>query len=449
MANAIERPRGTRDFRPDEMAKRRWLLDVFRRTAESFGYREVQTPTFEHVELFTTKSGDGVLRQIYDFEDKGGRRLTLRPELTAPVIRFFVNELSHEPRPLKLYYHGPCFRYEEPQKGRYREFWQFGTELLGAAGPEADAESIALADGCLRATGLPGYVLHVGHIGALRALVAAASADPGVRSEIFRRIDKDDETLAGHLAERGVDARLAAAISTISGHERRLVLGDEEGAPRAVEEYFEEARAAVRGLGPALVATVEASVARLEEMLGYLGTFGVREVRMDLGVARGLDYYTGVVFEFEVPDLGAEKQVGGGGAYTLAELFGGESTPTVGFGLGFDRILLALEMERKIPKTASYRTDAYVIPIGEAARPRAFELAASLRASGLHVEVDLMRRSPSKNLDRANALGARRAILLGAKELEAGVATVKDMKSGEQRAVPLAELAAVVGDAPI
>lgn len=442
MTGKVERPRGTRDFRPEEMAKRRWLETAFRETLESFGYREVMTPIFEHLELFTTKSGPGVLKQIYNFKDKGDRDLTLRPELTAPVMRFFVNELSHEPRPIKLYYFGQCYRYEEPQEGRYREFFQFGLELIGAGGPEADAEAIAAAHACLERAGLRKFILHVGHIGVLRALVHAASEDDGVRGEIFRRIDKDDEGLEDFLAEKRVPERLASAVSFVASHERRLVLGDEEGAPRAVEEYFDEALRAIRGaVAPEKEQEIEASIARLRDTLGYLAALGVRDLRMDLGVARGLDYYTGMVFEFEAPDLGAQKQIGGGGAYTLAELFGGEPTPTVGFGLGFDRILVALEKDSLVPKTAQRALDAFVAPIGEAARPRAFEIAHALRRAGLTVEVDLMRRSPSKNLDRASNIGARYAVLLGAKELEAGTATVKALATGEQRAVKLADLA--------
>ncbi|MHB8603990.1 MAG: histidine--tRNA ligase [Thermoplasmatota archaeon] len=440
----VERPRGTRDFKPEEMGKRRALEERFRASFASYGYREVATPTFEHTDLFEMKSGEGVKQQIYHFKDKGDRDLALRPELTAPVLRFYVNELSREPKPLKLFYFGPCFRYEEPQKGRYREFWQFGLELIGPSGPEADAEAIGVAHAALSATGLKNFHLHVGHIGVLRALVAATGLAGKDAGEIFRRIDKDDRGLEDFLAERKVDARLAGAIAAVATHKRRLVLGDEEGAPRAVEEYFAEALTAVKpGVSTEVFRGVEANIARLKEMLGYLATYGVGSLEMDLGVARGLDYYTGVVFEFEAPELGAEKQIGGGGAYALAELFGGEPVGSVGFGLGFDRILLALEKEGRAPAVPP-AVELYIAALTDAARVAALELASALRKEGLRVDVDLMRRKLAKNLDYASGLGAPFVAILGEKELAQGIATLRNMKSGEQREVKLAELARAI-----
>jgi len=163
----IERPRGTRDFLPEEMEKRRVIERKLREIAESFGYREVSTPTFEHSELFKLKSGEGIVEEMYVFRDKSDRELALRPELTAPITRLFVNECSNLPKPLRFYYFGNCFRYERPQKGRYREFWQFGVELIGSDSYLADAEVIVLADKMLKSFGID-YELHIGHVGILR-----------------------------------------------------------------------------------------------------------------------------------------------------------------------------------------------------------------------------------------------------------------------------------------
>lgn len=427
----FERARGTRDFRPEEMEKRRWLEGVFRGTFRRYGYREVQTPTFEPLALFEEKSGPGVVKELYAFKDKADRDLCLRPELTAPVIRFYVNELTHEPKPLKVFYFGPCYRYEEPQEGRYREFWQFGLELIGPEGPAADAEAIAVALAALRAAGLRRFVLHVGHIGVLRALVGSLDAPAEAKADLYRRIDKDDPSLRDALAAAGAPQPLGDAIAAIAGHRRVVKPADAS----AVRRFFDDARAAV---GRAMTPGIEAALSGLAETARLLAAYGVEEVELDLGVARGLDYYTGMVFELEAPDLGAQKQIGGGGAYTLAQLFGGEPVGTVGFGLGFDRILLALEKEGVVPPPAP-PAEYYVVPVGEPARAPALHLAQRLREVGARVDVDLMGRGPGKAMQYASKLGIPKVVLLGEKELAAGTVTIKDMASGEQRNVPADE----------
>lgn len=430
--NKFDRPRGTRDFRPDEMQKRRWLEGVFRDAFRRFGYREIATPTFESTDLFTAKSGPNVLNEIYTFKDKGDRDICLRPELTAPVIRFYVNELTHEPKPLKLFYHGSCFRYEEPQEGRYREFWQFGLELIGPEGPQADAEVISVAVAALRAAGLKNFILHVGHIGVLRALMSAFDAPPEKKADIYRRIDKDDAALADFLDESGVPPQLAGAIAQVASHRRTLKASDEH----ALMQYFQQAHDAVASVRND---AIDKALAELHETVRLLDAYGVHELELDLGVARGLDYYTGMVFELEAPDLGAQKQIGGGGAYTLAQLFGGEAVGTAGFGLGFDRILLALEKENAIPAPAA-AADIIIIGVGPAARQRALKVATQLRAKAHRVDVDLMGRKLGKALDYAAKTGAKYAVIIGDKELERGVVTLRRMSDGAQSEASEAEL---------
>lgn len=436
MANAFERPRGTRDFRPEEMAERRWLEGSFRETFRRHGYREVQTPIFEHTALFAAKSGPNVVDEIYAFQDKGGRDICLRPELTAPVLRFYVNELSHEPKPLKLYYYGQCYRYEEPQEGRYREFWQFGLELIGPEGPAADAEVIAAAVHALRGAGLQGFTLHVGHIGVLRALVAAVGANEADTATIFRKIDKDADDLEDHVRERA-DAKLAAALVGIARHRRPLALDD----TRAIDAFFDEARAMLQAL-PANPA-IDKALADVRETVALLRAHGVAKLDLDLGVARGLDYYTGTVFEFHADVLGGQSQIGGGGAYSLAELFGGEKVGSCGFGLGFDRILLALKKEGAIPAMRA-AADVYICTLGDMARSVALDLARELREKKLAVDVDTMGRGLGKALQHAAKLGARSALIVGDKGLAAGTVTIRDLASGEQSDVPLADAVAQV-----
>ena len=436
MADKFERPRGTRDFRPEEMEERRWLESSFRESFRRHGYREVQTPIFEHTALFTAKSGPNVVDEIYAFKDKGDRDICLRPELTAPVLRFYVNELSHEPKPLKLYYYGQCYRYEEPQEGRYREFFQFGLELIGPEGPAADAEVIAVAHAALRDAGLKGFTLHIGHIGALRALVEAA-VPPARAPEVFRRIDKDADDLEEFVLGITKDAKLARAMVALARHRNTVDLSRHEPDIRA---YWQEASdiVAKAELETGLHATVMNALNALSTTATLLGAHGVERAELDLGVARGLDYYTGTVFEFHADALGSQSQIGGGGAYSLAELFGGDKVGSCGFGLGFDRILLALKKEGAVPPTRA-AADVYVCTLGDAARSVALGLARQMRERGLAVDVDTMGRGLGKALTHAGKLGARNALIVGDKGLAAGTVTIRDLSSGEQTDVALAE----------
>ena len=404
----IERPRGTRDFDPAATAKHRHVEGILRRAAESFGFREILTPTLENLELFTAKSGPGIVGELYTFKDKGGRDVALRPEFTASVIRFYLSELRSLPKPLKLFSIGNAFRYEEPQKGRYREFFQFNAEILGASSLEADAELLALALTALRDVGLKQTEVRVGHIGMLRGFLREAG---NRQAAILHALDKKDF------------ARLSAELSAagLSGVEEtlRTVVGL-KGGPEVLEE-------AARLLGGDAAAWVD-YLRRLRDRLSLYGLADA--VTFDLGVVRGLDYYTGMVFEIDSPNLGAEKQLGGGGGYTLAELLGGEPVASTGFAIGIDRVVLAAEAEG-VPM-APPKLDVYVIPVGEPSRAAALGIVQELRAAGFRVDLDLVGRGPSKNLDFANAVGARLAVFVGEKELAGGKVSLKDMGTGEQ-----------------
>jgi len=411
----IEKQRGTRDFGPDEMAKRRFVEGKLREAAESYGYREVATPTIESQELFVAKSGPAVLKELYAFKDRGGRDICLRPELTLPTMRFFAAELRALPRPVKVYYYGPVFRYEEPQMGRYREFWQFGVELIGADTPEADAEVIALARDAIGRLGIEGMELRVGHIGVARALVEAAGLDEASRQGLFPLIDKKNfealsqRLVALHVAERTRGLLLEAARFRGGREDLARFAGHLKDMPSAHD-----------------------AVTRLLFVLAALERRGITDARVDLGVVRGLDYYTGVVFEFHTDKLGSESQCGGGGAYRLTDLFGMPPEGTVGFGLGFDRLAL-LVPDEAVPGSGA-AIDALVIPIGDkdAVLDLAAKVETQLRAGGVRVERDLLGRGPSKSLKYADARGARLAVLVGDKEASEGRVTLRDLKSGEQ-----------------
>src|SRR5256712_310445 len=337
----FERPRGTNDWGPEDMAKRRFVESRFVQLAESFGFREVSTPTFESLELFTAKSGPAIVRELYAFKDQGGRDLALRPEFTASILRFYVADLRSRPKPLKLYSTGNVFRYEEPQKGRYREFSQVNAEIIGGAPLPSDAEALALGIGAMRAIGLRQVKARIGNIGILRGYLPFA---PAAQAVVLHSLDKRNfPMLDAELARLGRPdlARPLRELIEVSGD----------------VSVLDKAAKILAGAG-------SAGLEYLRKIADLLDAYGVsrKDYAFDMGVVRGLDYYTGMVFEIDSPNLGAEKQVGGGGAYDLAEVFGGERIAQTGFALGLDRLVMSAEAEKTIeapPPPAPLR-----VPIG-------------------------------------------------------------------------------------
>jgi len=411
----IQCPRGTRDFLPDEMERRRYYENILRKIAKTFGFREIATPIFEETELFITRSGPNILNEIYAFKDKGDRDIALRPELTAPVMRMFVNEMSNEPRPLKLFYFGQCFRYERPQSGRYREFFQFGAELIGNANAETDAEAIALAASMIKALGLKEYKIRIGHVGVLRQMIAKAGVPQERSAEVLQKLDKKLYDEARSLFES-------------------MNIGSDEA-----DEIFRITE--TTGGKEVLDMISDDAASYLRELIDMLSAMNVNDVEIDLGVVRGLDYYTGMVFEAEAPSLGAEKQICGGGSYSLSELFGGEKVFSTGFAIGFDRILLALEKEgQKFDNTG---IDAYVVPVSDDVRTESAKIVSMLRSNGIIADIDIMRRKMAKALKHASSVGAKFAVIVGKNELNENSVTVRDMQSGEQKLVKLNKLASL------
>ena len=419
----FQRPRGTRDFGPDEMARRRAIEERMRTTARLFGFGEVQTPTFEDLALFTARSGEGVVDEMYAFKDKGGRDITLRPELTAPVMRWYLNDMTSAPKPLKLFYFGNCFRYERPQAGRYREFFQFGVEIIGAPLLAADAEIIALADAILKSAGLTGYQLRLGQIGVLMGMLEKLGIPKESWGACLHFLDKGEfEELRRLLDELGIVGEKGDSL---------VSLAQMKGGPDVLDAASK------------LVGELE-GLAYLRQLAVRLETMDVRGLQFDLGVVRGLDYYTGMVFEIDVPSLGAEKQVCGGGSYALAEVFGGKQIESTGFAIGFDRVLLAIE--RQGGKAEARGPDVYVVPVGDEALPAALKFLARLRAGGTTADVELMGRNISKALKYADAINAGKAAIIGAKELEDGTVTYRDMATGAQSVVQLSPARETVGE---
>ena len=419
----MERPRGTRDFLPEEMAKRRGIEDAMRSTALGFGYGEVQTPTFEHTDLFVARSGEKIVDEMYVFEDKGGRSLSLRPELTAAVMRLYADKLTHAPKPVRVFYTGPCFRYERPQKGRYREFHQFGAELIGTPHPEGDAEIIALAMRAVQAAGVKGPEVRVGHVGALHALMEAIGVEATVASQAFPMIDKGDmASLQTLFDEREVGYTNFELVADFIG-----ISGD-----RSVIDSVMAGYGHYDALADAL--------SRLSQALEYLDMYEDLDYTVDLGIARGLDYYTGVVFEVDWEGLGAEKQICGGGAYELGQIFGLDNVPATGFAIGLDRVSLVVGMTSG---EEADRSGALVVPMDRkgAVMDLAVRAVETLRGSGVRAELEVMRRGTGKALKAADQRGLRWAVIVGTDEAAQGKVALKDLVSGEQRLMTLDELA--------
>ena len=409
----IARPKGTRDFEPEEMRARRWLEGFLRERFRSYGYEEVLTPTFEHARLFEEKSGEEILEEMYVFEDKKGRRLALRPEMTAPVVRMYNDSLKTRPHPLKLCYFVNCFRYEQPQRGRWREFWQAGVEILGSSEPEADVEVIELTHGIFDDL-LPSdaFETRVGHLGILRGLLEEHGIGEERQNRVAHLVDKGELEGVRELLPEDVTERVLGIVTA---------------------ESVSEVEEAIAGAEPA-----EEALENLLAISDQLKEAGV-EHELDFSVARGLDYYTGMVFEVHVPELGGGSQCAGGGRYdTLVRDLGGPDVPAVGMAIGFDRLLMALELYDRVPGEELEGTRALLIPLTRSGK--VWEVARELRELGWIVDVEVSGKSLRKALSMADSKGYDYAVIVGDRELEGGYVSVKNLETGEQEEVPLNEL---------
>ncbi len=436
----IQRPRGTRDFLPDDAWRRSAARKAMQSVLERWGYQEIATPTFEHLELFTIKSGESVLEEIYSFKDKGGRDLALRPELTAPVMRMYVSELQNAPKPLRLYYYGSCFRYERPQRGRFREFWQLGAELIGGNKPDSEAEIIALADQILRSVNVKGDI-HIGYLGLIRSILNKIA--PEHRATVMRMIDKKErENLEAYLKDIGSDGIGLLELIDLKGRDAldkaveisRSLSAFEDKAPaspgaQAAPQESSEGRTSAR-IGRAVKA--ELGLEDFQKTIDLLDSYGVDAV-IDFEIVRGLEYYSGAVFEIYAEGLGAQRQICGGGTYELASLFGGAPVNSTGFGLGFDRIMEIVQIDerRRIPVVLAYTPDV---------RLEAVKIAKNLREK-FPVILDVMGRGLGQQLKAAGSAGAKHVIIIGENELQSGKFTLRNMETGAQVSLGLDEIA--------
>ncbi len=420
-------PRGTRDFLPEEMLKRNWVLDRIREVYEIYGFEPLGTPAFESWEMLKIKSGEDIVNQIYYFKDKSERELGLRFEWTASLARVVATH-RELPMPFKRYAMGPVWRYERPSESRYREFWQADADIVGVADPIADAESIAVAVDCLRRLGFEGFMVRLNDRRILNAFVEYVGMPKERALDIFRAIDKLDKT-----GRESIIEELSSITPDQEASERLLDLIVLKGEPGSV---IEKTLDTLKGI-PVGIEGCNA----LRGIVEHSKPFGFHDyIVVDLSLARGLDYYTGPVFEIYAKGYEDYGSISGGGRYDeIIELFGGEPTPATGISFGIDRLVLLLE--RKSAFEEMYLgVGVYVAPVSDSVRPKAIEISQELRGAGIPTVLDLMERKLSRQMEYANSRGFKKVIIVGESELEEGCVAVRDMETGEQSRVKLEEL---------
>ena len=410
-------PKGVSEYFPPQSNAFESVFQALINPALAAGYEPIELPIFEDTELFTRgvgESTDVVSKEMYTFEDRGGRSITLRPEGTAGVMRAVIeHNLDRGQLPVKVFYKGPFFRAERPQAGRYRQFYQFGAEAIGINDPYLDAEIISIAYAGYRAIGLKNFQLHITSLG-----------------------DKESR-----------DTHRSALLKYISA----LPL-DEETRSRANKNplrLFDDKRPEVQKLmegAPLLVDFLnQESVKNFNQVQKALSSIDIPFI-VNPRMVRGLDYYTGITFEFVHRDLGAQSGIGGGGRYDgLMETLGGQNLSGVGFALGVDRILLAMEKEG-ITREKDFYTDLYVIALGAEAQRKAFSLIHALRSSGFVVEQSFGDRGLKGSMKAADKSGARFSVVIGDAELSSGSAELKNMATGEAISVTLSALATTLAE---
>jgi len=407
----IQAPKGVREYLPPESQSFEWVREQLIAPAKDAGYQLMELPVFEDTNLFSRgvgESTDVVSKEMYTFEDRGGRSITLRPEGTAGVMRAVIEQnLDRGQLPVKVWYSGQFFRAERPQAGRYRQFYQVGIEAIGTEDPALDAEVIAIADRGFKNLGLKNYRLELTSLG-------------DAQSRSAHRVD-----LMSYIATLDLDE---ATVSRAALNPLRLF-----------DDKRPEMQEAMSKAPKLLDYLSEESAANFAAVQKYLSALGI-EFTINPRMVRGLDYYTGTTFEFIHPDLGAQSGIGGGGRYDgLMETLGGQSLSGIGFGLGVDRALLAAIAESTVP-SQEFTSDLFIIPLGETSKESSLVIAQKLRSSGIRTEIAFGDRALKGAMKAADKSGARYVLVLGESELEAGTVELKRMSDGVTTSVKIDQL---------
>src|SRR3989344_1990910 len=416
-------PRGTRDFLPQEMIRRQYVLDTFRRVFELWGYMPLETPAFEDWALLSAKSGGGeeIKNEIYYFKDKAERELGLRFDLTVPMARVVASN-PQVPKPFKRYQMGPVWRYDRPGASRWREFVQADVDIVGSSSSLADAEVIAVVCNCLKELGFDDFLVRINNRKLMEALFTEIGIEKKRILDVFRSVDKlekmGEKAVKEELVQKGVaPAKIDKVLELINSK-----LGDVKPDSQEAKEALTE----------------------LNNVILYVTEFGYgKSIRPDLSLMRGLDYYTGPVFEMTVGEN--KSSVTGGGRYeNLVKLFGGQQTPATGWSIGVDRIVEIMK-ERNMFQDKKTLTQIFIVSVGNdlEIRRQGIGISNKLREIGIACECDLMSRSLSKQLAYANSQNIPYTIIIGAKELEKGIMKLREMKTGKERSIRVADISAV------
>ncbi|MBO4400361.1 MAG: histidine--tRNA ligase [Selenomonadaceae bacterium] len=409
-------PRGTKDILPAQIAGWRYVENKIRTLCRNYGYEEIRTPVFEHTELFQRGIGEGtdvVDKEMYTFTDRGGRSITLRPENTASVVRAYLqNKLYADGGLVKLFYTGSMFRYDRPQAGRLREFHQFGVEALGEQNPALDAEIILLAWDLLKSLGLENLRLKINTVG-------CAKCRPVYRQKLQHYFSDNFDDLCEDCKHRLNKNPMRILDCKVDGDKEFI-----EDAPKIETCLCDECRE---------------HFARVQKLLKAAGV----EFELDARLVRGLDYYTKTAFEIQYAELGAQSALAGGGRYDgLVEEIGGAPTPGIGFAVGIERILIALEKQNLLP-AAENKFDAFIVTAGSDAEITGFDLLTKLRRENISATMDFAKRSVKAQMKQAAKSGARFALILGEEELASASVTVKNLETSAQEKIPLEKVAQI------
>jgi histidyl-tRNA synthetase len=413
----IMAPKGVSEYLPPRSASFEWVREKLINPAKLAGYQLMELPVFEDTQLFSRgvgESTDVVSKEMYTFEDRGGRSITLRPEGTAGVMRAVIeHSLDRGQLPVKVYYSGAFFRAERPQAGRYRQFYQVGVESIGLDDPAIDAEIISLADNAFKSIGLKRYRLEITSLGDQ----ASRAAHRNELVKFLAALDLDEATKA------------RAEINPL----------------RIFDDKREEIKALMTDAPLLIDYLTEESKANFDLVCSYLDTLKITYV-INPRMVRGLDYYTGTTFEFVHEDLGAQSGIGGGGRYDgLMQTLGGSDLSGIGFGLGVDRVLLAAEAEGVLA-LSDFASDLYIIPLGDASKQSALVLAQELRRDGFQVEIAFGDRALKGAMKAADKSGSAYAIVLGDAEISSGAVELKRMSDGQVSSVKMSELKSALSE---
>jgi histidyl-tRNA synthetase len=415
------------DYLPQDAQKLRYVEQQTRQIAQLYCYDEIITPTVESYELIAAKAGEEIRHRMYQFTDLAGRKIALRAEFTPSIARLVATKMQTMPKPLRLYCTGTSYRYDEPQLGRNREFWQADYEIFGTNTPESDVEIITLTSHLLTAVGLRNTHIKIGHMGILRGILSHENLNENQQNQIMQLLDKKQWEKALTTAQNmKASHKSIKTLKTLIETKTNDLTKTTQEIAHTVKDYE----------------TAHQAAQNLQEITQLLANSDIKsQIHIEPGSARGLEYYTGMVFEAYVPELErAGLALGGGGRYDkLIQLFGGQPAPAVGVALGIDRITLAIDKQNTLPKL-SQKINVAVIPLNQETLIQASKIASTLRQAGIATQIELMRRTTSKALSDADKKGFKYSILLGPQEAKKGTITLRNMKKRQQKTIPAEEL---------